>query len=383
MTYDLQVFARSGLTPTVVERVVREQGLEWTMSAETWEAFAPGGAVAFGGDLPVPMEQDDVPEELLELVREPRWFMQIVVEGSGGPSVRAATRMVRELARLTGAAVYDQRRGRVLFNGKRMRPARVESEFEWRVQLAWYALVPSKDSRPPLPDQWLELAARHLPEVTPVRFGAYEPLRYRMDRDGIEPLRKLWKQEDFGADALNLRSVYFDLASPAREGGWAWSRARDVQPVIEDAWMEVDVAGFCDPYWTKAARGWLVNLAEARGCFHALVQVTPPRHTPRTLLPRSRWYGLHPRPQWWNWYGGSYAELVAARLPSSAYTRTRSGLFVCSELPPKVFAQSQAQPDPLADLRAGLVEPEVPLAHNPNLLPAQIMPPDLLACSGR
>ena len=96
-----------------------------------------------------------------------------------------------------------------------------------------------------------------------------------------------------------------------------------------------------------------------------------------------KWYGLHPRPQWWNWYGGPYAELVAGRLPEAAYSRTGSGLFVCSELPPKVFAESQPPPDPLADLRASLIEPEVPLSHNPNLLPARIIPSDLLAPAGR
>jgi len=377
VSYDFQVFARAGLTPAAVGELAREQGFAWELSGETWEASRPESNVQFGGDVPVPMEQEDLPKGLAELLREPRWFMVVVVEGSGAASIRAATRFVRELARRTGAAVYDQQLGRVLVDGKVKRPARVESEPEWKVEMSWYAVVPEHDARPSLPDEWLALAGRYLPEAAPVRFGHFEPLRFRLARDGMESFRALWSKED--PDDLELRYVDFDSVPPILGGGWSWSLPWHApRPVIERISADVEIDAFADPYWANAAQEWFVAVAEARKCFHAVVQVARPGFHPRTLIPRHRWYGLLPRPQWWTWYGNPYVALVEERSPKGAYRRTGDGVFVGSQLSPRGFAEMGQVPDPLGDLRAALVEPEVPLSHNPNLVPAAVIPHELL-----
>lgn len=382
MSYDLSVFARAGLTPTSIAEVAAGLGWGWRAEGDLWDVVDPDGRVLFGGDLPVPMEQEDVPEELVELVREPRWCMMILVEGSGATGVKAATRFARALARRTGAAVYDQQLGRVLVDGKVTRPRSAGTtgvaELEtWRVELDWYSIVATPDPRPLLPDQWMALAGRYLPEAAPVRFGHFEPLRFRLARDGMESLRALWSKED--PDDLDLRYVNFDCARPILEGGWSWSLPwHDPRPVIESATVGVEIDAFADPYWVKAAQEWFVALAESRKCFHAVVQVARPGFYPRTLIPRHRWNGLHPRPQWWSWYGPPYLALVEERLPKEAYRRTGDGVFVGSQLSPRGFVEAGQMPDALGDLRAALVDPEVPLSHNPNLIPAAVVPPELL-----
>ena len=108
MSYDLQVFARSGLTPTVIAAVVADLGLVWRASVDTWDALDARGVPVCGGDVPVPMEVEGLPEELSGIVREPRWVMSITVEGSGAAGIRVAQKFSREGAEVTGAAGCDQ-----------------------------------------------------------------------------------------------------------------------------------------------------------------------------------------------------------------------------------------------------------------------------------
>ena len=85
---------------------------------------------------------------------------------------------------------------------------------------------------------------------------------------------------------------------------------------------------------------------------------------------------MHPRPQWWCWYGPPYADVVADRLPEAAYERHGSGIFVVTGSGP--FDVDGAGPDPLADLRAAPSSRERRGHHDPNLLPAQVVPAGLM-----
>ncbi|HOS93125.1 MAG TPA: hypothetical protein PLQ54_07410 [Armatimonadota bacterium] len=309
-------------------------------------------------------------------MREPRWVMSITVEGSGAAGIRVAQKLSREVAKLTGAAVYDQQAGRVLVDGKLRRPQRVDDdEGSLQVKFGWYSLVSQVKDLPPLPLHWLDLATSLLPEAAPVRYGDLEPPRYRLDRDGTEPLARLWHSPDGWRP-----SVYADLARPALLASWGQ------QPVgagdfmmWERASLLVEPEAVRDPFWQAAMRRFFLAVAVERRCVYALSQ---PDHTSpyephaRVLTPGGRWYGLHPRPQWWCWYGPPYADVVADRLPEAAYERHGSGIFVVTGSGP--FDVDGAGPDPLADLRAAPSSRERRGHHDPNLLPAQVVPAGLM-----
>jgi hypothetical protein len=179
------------------------------------------------------------------------------------------------------------------------------------LRLQWY--VDSRREPADVPQRWLELCREHLPQALPRRFGATEPLRGRLDRDGDAAfVRAFAEAETLLHTAGEPPCLGGSLGTPRR-------RAR-LGPMTSH---QLDVrcdAATADP----AVRSLFEAAAEAFGTVFAsasvrrdllwtgrtLVVDRPDPDEQPYLAPLGQWLGLPPRPPLWAWFGPGYRRLV-------------------------------------------------------------------------
>jgi hypothetical protein len=178
------------------------------------------------------------------------------------------------------------------------------------LRLRWY--VDGRREPDDVPRRWLALCRRHLPQALPRRFGATEPLRGRLDRDGDDAFA-----EAFGA----ADTLLFFAAEPPCVGGSLGTPRRHARlgPVTSHS-LDVRLAAAADP----AVRALFEAAAETLGTVFAsasvrrdllwtqgsLVVDRPDPDEEPYLAPLGQWLGLPPRPPRWAWFGPGYRRLV-------------------------------------------------------------------------
>ncbi len=179
------------------------------------------------------------------------------------------------------------------------------------LRLRWY--VDSRREPSDVPERWLALCREHLPQALPRRFGATEPLRGRLDRDGDGAFARAY------ADAETL---LFMAGEPPCLGGSLGTPRRTVRigPMTShqlDVRLDAAVAD-------HAVRALFEAAAEAFGTVFASASVerdllwtgrvlVVDRADPDAqpfLAPLGEWLGLPPRPPLWAWFGPGYRRLV-------------------------------------------------------------------------
>jgi hypothetical protein len=345
MSYDVQVFGRRQVELSA-DFVAGSPGL--VLGRDGRVLRGRRATYSFTVDGPFEVEPEDVPEEVLAHVLEPRWMWAILVEGSSLAEIPHAVRFARRLAKAVEGAALDQQTGEVLATVASR--ATVAPPKDTRIdlfELQWYAFADSVPSDPV--DDWIELCGRYLPEALPRRYGEYEPLQHRLDGDGPELLRELVRTDE---------DPFFVGTKPCLDG--SFFRNEDILTVR----LSLQGAAIRDPGWQAGVRRLFVAYAERRAAFLAIGEIvggvlwngrsasydTKVQDTFSLSRRDERWVGLTPYPVWWSWYGEPYRPMVEEHLDREEVTAYPTGLFHQAGPEPR---RRKRLSDPLpAELRA-------------------------------
>lgn len=178
------------------------------------------------------------------------------------------------------------------------------------LRLRWY--VDGRREPADVPERWLALCRQHLPAALPRRFGATEPLRGRLDRDGDTAFARAFSDAE---------SLLFMAGEPPCLGGSLGTPRRSVRigPMTSHQ-LDVRLDAAADP----GIRALFEAAAGVFGTVFASASVERDLlWTGRTLVvdradpdaqpflaPLGEWLGLPPRPPLWSWFGPGYRRLV-------------------------------------------------------------------------
>lgn len=331
MSYDVQVFAQRALSNDDVRTLLRDAGLtvgdEASGASSLTVVRGAQARYSFTLGLPVPIEAEDVPEEVTAVLLGASCLYELMVEGASATETPHAVRFARRLATASSGVVLDQQSGEVWTRGKSRALPVVQRGTTDIVQLRWY--VPPEGTGARAADAWLRLARRHLPEALPRRFGPVEPLSMKLELDGAEAF--------VHAVATETMSLYFSGTAPCIEGNVAGGAGR---PGVRSHGLSVHRGALVDPRWRDALRRLFVEFAAATEAVYASGEVVrgvewsgrsvgygPTAERVTYLAARGTWAGLPPYPVWWSWFGPEYTPLVRDHLPADEVIDAGAGMF--------------------------------------------------------
>ena len=373
MSYDLTVFGSP--LPDDVDVAVANAvaGLELGPRAdgEFTVLHSEPKTYAFTVFGPYDVEPEDVPAEVVDAARAVgvRWL--VVVEGSHPDAIEPARSFAGQLARAAAGAAVDEQTGELLDVGGTVRqPAR---QIVSTLDLEWYSPAAADAVQ-----TWLTVTRSSLPEAVPNRFGNFEPLQYRLDRDGEQQLA-----------AVALEGLTFTTAlpclggrmSPATLDGLQRDTLRLLADSIDDPRRRDAVRGFFVEYARRRrsvlATGQICRNIEYGSSFGANYRADSDRHG--KLTGRGGILGLDPHPVWWTWFGAEYLPLVRDHLPDERVTAYDDGVLYTATDEPADRRQLAELPDPIpASLRTTIrasryIGPGV-VVSAPKYNPAEVRP---------
>lgn len=375
MSYDLHVYAQRALAAGELEELVAAAGLR---SEESGGSLTVTRGLrrrySFTLGLAAPVEAEDVPDEVTATLLGAACLYELLVEGSAASEIPHAVRFARRLAEASDGVVLDPQLDQTWSRGRLRAVEPVERGTIDVVSLAWYTARDDTDGR--AARAWLELARRHLPEALPRRFGTFEPLAMKLDRDGPEAF--------VASAAAENGSVSLKASSPCIEGDVAGSASTGA---VRSHSLLVHREPLADPRWRDALQRFFVGFAARTDACFAGAEVVRGLEwsgrgvayggrTERTTYPapRGRWAGLPPYPTWWAWYGPEYAPLVADHLPAGEAERVGDGLFHRRAAEPLDRDRLRHAGPPLPAELLAAVDPADAHYFNPPLIPAATMP---------
>jgi hypothetical protein len=178
------------------------------------------------------------------------------------------------------------------------------------LRLQWY--VDSRREPADVPDRWLAVCRQHLRQALPRRFGATEPLRGRLDRDGDETFVRAFEE------AVTL--LFFAGEEPCFGGALGTPRQHSRLGYVKSHVLDVRLDAAVDP----AVRALFVAAAETLGTVFASASIRrdllwtgrtlyvdrPDPDEQPYLAPLGQWLGLPARQPLWAWFGPAYQRLV-------------------------------------------------------------------------
>jgi hypothetical protein len=201
-------------------------------------------------------EVDDLDDELATAVLAPRWLTEIsVAYGAPKADVTLARALARGLAEACDGAAFDPQEDTLLWprgGARRYRPPAPEQ----RIPLLNVRWTLNSWDAPDLPERWLRIVQRRVPEAAPVRYGDFEPLQERMEPGRQDEFIRFWRQH------VEADAVY--------AAGWV---ARNIIASGRGLWYDGQSESFAD-------------------------------FTPL----RGRWLGVPPVPAWLSWFGAPYRD---------------------------------------------------------------------------
>lgn len=187
------------------------------------------------------------------------------------------------------------------------------------LSLHWY--VDRRREPDDLAQRWLDTARAHLPAALPRRFGATEPLRGRLDRDGDGAFLAAYATADSQLSHVGTApTLGGTLGTP--------NLPRRLGPMTSHS-LVVRLDAADDP----GVREFFVAFADAAATVYASASVQRGlTWTGRTLYydgpsggepylaPLGQWLGLPPQPPEWAWFGADYRKVVrlAGGTPSAS-----------------------------------------------------------------
>jgi hypothetical protein len=349
VSYDLLVATRTRPKPALLASFAAANRAEPTAA----DGFRPGsntlltlpgdGGRTIDVDGPNRVEPDDLPDDLAGAVARLSWLVEIHVPAGSEPDLPGiALDLAIHIARATDGAVFDPQRDRIAWPSGLTPRTRGSSEERIRVvDLDWF--IPASTIPPDGATRWLALAEGILPAAMSVRFGGYEPLQGRIDRDGRDAFEDAWAE----AGAKPFGGRLFWTATGGGLGGSVMFP--DTRPEFRPhrlgrvLRLSADFDGrplHRDPARCDALVAFFAAVAESFGALFAAGSVTrdtivqrgrmsSDNRTEWAPMPRASWWvGLPALPTWLAWFGPAYRGLVAEALPAEATDARDGGLLV-------------------------------------------------------
>ncbi|MCL2423998.1 MAG: hypothetical protein FWD11_08955 [Micrococcales bacterium] len=325
------------------------------------------------------VELEDVPEEVLACVPDPRYHWIVGVEGPD-TVVPHAMKFAFLLIQALDGVIFDSQTGDVWSPSGSRTVVRPEGEQRIdEVQLDWYCLHENLTASPA--SLYVDTATRHLPEALPRRFGEREPYQGKLDDVGPDGFGQAWVETE--------SLLFFAGSAPVIGGHLHAGPSATTRHKFWRLSLRVHAAPLSDPVWRDALRPVFTTLADSLPAFLATAQVTRGHlwngrssgidaRTEEAPTPvRGGCYlGLPPIPMWWTWLGAPFGQ-YAGLLPQERTTPTATGLlFENSDVP-----LPRDELDPLSTWLPNDVFAS--LAPNPNgylgvpLTPATVIPSEL------
>lgn len=322
MSYDLSVYATAPLVFDELLALVRSTAglnVDGEPSSDADSLMVIRGvrhAYCFTIDGPFEVEPEDVPEEVTASVIGAKAVYQVLVEGSEEVSIPHAVKFARKLAKTTAGAMLDEQSGDVWpkakAKGSRVARPREATRPTELVTVNFYTLMSELPAD--LPGRYLALARRYLPEALPRRFGSYEPLQGKLERDGDQAFTDMWRSDP-------THSLYLNCQYPIGFG--VLSGARENRPVGRTS-LKFDGAALSDQGWLAGLRQFFIAFALQSGSIFASVEMlrnyewgtrtynwSPGQEEETWPIDGGEWKGLVPYPQSWTWFGPDHISIVS------------------------------------------------------------------------
>jgi hypothetical protein len=325
MSYDLSLALAKRPTVSAIARALRRAGLE--AHGEIRQEFLavsrsdPSIALDVTGPIRI-QDPEAIEEHLLGAVPKPRWAMAISRPAAAGDEgVRLAIQVAEELAAAFAGAVYDEQTENLLFpTDTRASVARVPDKIRV-VRLTW--LLHHARGGSETAASLLAAIREYFPAALPIRYGDFEPLRYRFEAGQEHAFAQLWER-------LNHATVplLFWKAEPPCLGGTAFLLGQKPDPAQP---VQIDLAFDGRVLETsEQARDAIITLfvgaARRLGAFYAAGYVERNWIIRRRALSgdgltemlaitrKSIWDGFPQFPVWLTWFGRPYASRVRQSL---------------------------------------------------------------------
>ncbi|SEE97724.1 hypothetical protein SAMN04489740_3471 [Arthrobacter alpinus] len=323
MSYDLSVYAVTPLGFDELLALVRSTAgldVDGEPSSDADSLMVMRGArraYCFTIDGPFEVELEDVPEEVTASVIGAKAVYQVLVEGSEETSIPHAVKFARKLAKSAAGAMLDEQSGEVWpkAKGSRVTRPREASRATELVTVNFYTETGKMPED--LPGSYIAAARKYLPEALPRRFGSYEPLQGKLERDGDQAFTDMWRSDP-------THSLYLDCQYPVGFG--VLSGSKENRPIGRTS-LRFDGAVLSNPGWLEALRRFFVAFALESKSFFASVEVlrnyewgtrsykwSPGQEKETWPIDGGEWIGLVPYPQSWTWFGPDQISIVSPHL---------------------------------------------------------------------
>jgi hypothetical protein len=279
-------------------------------------------------DGPLEVEDEDLPDEVAAALLVCRFSVEISVPaGAPGAAVRAAKRYVRSLAKEAAGVVYDPQEDAIVFprSTKRLRTPVVSRDRDdddgGRLELMWLVArrLTAADG-----EALLDVLERDMAEALPRRFGTYEPMQGRLERDGRGAFTALWDGDSM-ADWSGRAPFDYGSVWLRRGFGSALTEAQRMalRPTLGGRQAsEVDAVKLAfreevvrDERWMEAIARLFARVAERYSPFFAAAYV---RGEYGDSLMGRWWLGIPDAPLLLQWIGAPYLPFLPEQLPDDA-----------------------------------------------------------------
>jgi hypothetical protein len=318
MSYDLRVATHSQPDAGLIEDLARDRGAG-VEGSDPLIVRRSGSGFTIDVSGAVRCEVEDLDDELAAAVLAARWLTEIsLAYDAPKADMTLARTLARGLAQACdGAALDPQEDGLLWPRGRapRYRPPAKEDRIPV-LNLIWVLTGWDADD---LPERWLRIVQRRVPEAAPVRYGDFEPLQERMEAGQESEFVRFWREHQSRVFWSCQRPFDGGSFSAPDERAREWDepgllacalRAElDARALEEAPWRDAvvdlftDVADELDAVYAAAYVGRDV-LASTRG----LAYDDQSESFADFSLLRSRWLGVPPVPAWLSRFGPAYQE---------------------------------------------------------------------------
>lgn len=276
---------------------------------EVYAARRPAVPDGVEVDGPFEAQDEDAPPEVVAALLTVRWLVQLA-----GKESLAAAKAIAESGR---GVVYDPQKGAIVWprNPAKLRAVETDDKREHgkQIRLNWLFArhLTAADAH-----RFLAVLRDALPEAVPVRFGDYEPMQGRLERDGDDAFAAYWDGD---------HSLFWSGRRPVADG-FVWLHRgmgaalppaereallpmihgrRAIQP--DEITLDFQVAG--DPEWLDALATLLARVGRELNAFFAAGH----REDRKVDIVGRYWLGLPPAPLWLAWIGEVYGGPALTR----------------------------------------------------------------------
>ncbi len=312
MSYDMTIFFENDPSDRLPELIAAEADLTIDVEGLGIMVHRGKGVYCCTVGEPVRVEEEDLPDAIVSRSVGFSFQVDVLVEGGNPTSIARTRKLVRHIVRSLDGVSWDPQTEAVDPRAARRSAPSTPSGLVSLVQIDWYAT-----RREGVAATYLDATRRYLPEAAPRRFGSYEPLKFRLDRDG---------PECFISEAESDQSLYFKGSQPVLDGSIMVDDRRGTRVSLS-----ILAASLHEHAWREAVRAFFLEVSGQLDCFFASAQVIRnltwsgrqiwhglEAESTYSSYWREGWMGLPPHPVWWAYLGPQYSPLIDLNGPGAS-----------------------------------------------------------------